>query len=159
MTSRGGNDVRLRRVLEGPLEAPAWPAGYVMRTLAPGDERALHALLLGVFGGEIEAGFDDWWAKRSGDAEFDPALSFLAFALGGQMVGAACCWTSGFLKDLAVHPTARRLGLGEALVRQVLLAFRARGVGHVDLKTNRIDNAGAMRLYRRLGFVEVEWEG
>jgi ribosomal protein S18 acetylase RimI-like enzyme len=158
MSPRGENDVRLRRTLDAALEAPAWPAGYAMRTLVPGDERALHALLIEV-GWEIETDLDDWWAKRSGDAEFDPGLCFLAFDPAGRMVGAACCWTSGYLKDLAVHPAARRLGLGEALVREVLLAFRARSVDHIDLKTNRIDSAAAMRLYERLGFVEVDWEG
>jgi ribosomal protein S18 acetylase RimI-like enzyme len=158
MSPRGENHVRLRRTLDAALEAPAWPAGHVMRTLAMGDEGSLHRLLLEV-GWEIEPNLDDWWTKRSGDAEFDPGLCFVAFDPAGRMVGAACCWTSGFLKDLAVHPAARRRGLGEALVRHVLQAFRARGVDHVDLKTNRLDSAAAIRLYERLGFVEVDWEG
>jgi ribosomal protein S18 acetylase RimI-like enzyme len=158
MAPRGENHVRLRRTLDAALEAPVWPGCYVIRTLVAGDEGYLHALLIEV-GWEIGPDPDDWWAERSGDAEFDPGLCFLAFDPAGRMVGAACCWTSGYLKDLAVHPAARRLGLGEALVREVLLAFRARGVDHVDLKTNRIDSAAAMRLYRRLGFVEVDWEG
>ena len=58
MSPPGENDVRLRRTLEGVLEAPVWPAGYVMRTLFPGDERALHALLLEV-GWEIAVDCDD----------------------------------------------------------------------------------------------------
>ena len=158
MSPRGENDVRLRRTLDAALAVPVWPAGYVMRTLVPGDEGSLHALLLEV-GWEIDPDLEDWWAERSGDDEFDPALCFLAFDPAGRMVGAACCWTSGYLKDLAVHPAARRMGLGEALVRQVFQSLRARGIGHVDLKTNRIDSADAMRLYRRLGMVEVDWEG
>src|SRR5262249_46718960 len=158
MSLRGENDVRLRRTVDAALGAPVWPAGYVMRTIATGDEQALHALLLEV-GWEIDPDFEDWWAERSGDDEFDRELCFLVFDPAGRMVGAACCWTSGYLKDLAVHPAARRRGLGEALVRQVLQAFRARGVKHVDLKTNRIDSADAVRLYQRLGMVEVDWEG
>jgi ribosomal protein S18 acetylase RimI-like enzyme len=159
MMSPGDGDVRLRRRLEGALDEPVWPSGHVMRTLAPGDERDLHALLFEVFGPEMDASFDEWWAGRSGDDEFDPGLCFLVFDPAGRLVAAACCWTSGFLKDLAVHPAARRRGLGEALVRQVFVAFRVRGIGHVDLKTNRIENADAMRLYQRLGMVEVGWEG
>src|SRR4051794_19762806 len=135
MSPRGENHVRLRRTLDATVQSSVWPRGSVIRTLAAGDEGSLHALLLEV-GWEIEPDLDEWWAKRSGDAEFDPGLCFLAFDAAGLMVGAACCWTSGFLKDLAVHPAARRRGLGEALVREVLLALRARGVDHVDLKTN-----------------------
>lgn len=128
-----------------------------MRTLRPGDEIPLHALFDLAFG---DTGpFDLWWPARSGDAEFDPALCFLAFDAETGLAGAAQCWTGAYVKDLAVHPKARGRGLGEALMLTAFRAFRDRGAAHVDLKTNRVGNAAAYRLYRRLGMVEVGWGG
>lgn len=159
MPPRGLSDVRLRRDLSSPFPEPSWPAGFVMRTLTPTEAPALHALITTVFDDGADGPFEVWWPKHSGDPEFDPELCFLVFAPGGALVGAALCWTSGFIKDLAVHPSVRRLGLGEALMLQAFAAFRRRGVGHVDLKTSLSANADAVRLYRRLGMVEVDWEG
>lgn len=151
------NDVRLRKFLANPLPEPVWPSGFVVRAFEYGDARALHALFAMAF--EDQAPFDDWWPRLSGDAEFDPQLCLLAFDAREQLAGAAQCWTSGYVKDLAVHPDARGKGLGEALMLAVFRAFRDRGAAHVDLKTNRVGNAAAYRLYRRLEMVEVDWGG
>jgi ribosomal protein S18 acetylase RimI-like enzyme len=62
----------------------------------------------------------------------------------------AQCWTSSFIKDLAVHPAARRRGLGRALMLATFHAFAQRGSTHVDLKV-REENAAAQALYRSLG--------
>lgn len=151
------NDVRLRKSLADALPEPVWPPGLVVRPFEYSDARALHALFDMAF--EDQAPFEDWWPKLSGDAEFDPTLCFLAFGPDGRLLGGAQCWTSGYVKDLAVHPDARGKGLGEALMLAVFRAFRDRGAAHVDLKTNRIGNAAAYRLYRRLGMTEVDWGG
>jgi ribosomal protein S18 acetylase RimI-like enzyme len=155
----GPDDVRLRRHLDGDLSAAELPAGLVIRGLRPGDPHTLHELLAEVLGDVVDPSFEKWWQVRSADPEFDAELCFLAFEPAGYLVGAACCWTSGFVKELAVHPAMRRRGIGAALLGQVFAAFRARGLSHVDLKTNLTDNADAVRLYRRLGMVEVGWEG
>ncbi len=55
-----------------------------------------------------------------------------------------------FVKDLAVHPAARRRGLGRALMLAVFQEFSRRGAVHVDLKV-REENAAAQALYRSLG--------
>ena len=152
-------DVRLRRRLDQPIGGPEWPCGFVVRGLRLGDERGLHALLAEVLGDVVEPSFEPWWEKRLADAEFDTELCFLVFDAGERLVAAACCWTSGFVKELAVHPSVRRRGVGEALMRHTFQTFRARGCSHVDLKTNLAENADAARLYRRLGMIEVAWEG
>lgn len=129
-----------------------------MRTLLVSDAPEVHALLCAVFDDEPK-NFDAWWAARSGDAEYDPSLCFLAFDGAGTLAGLAWCWKDAFLKDLAVSSAARRKGLAEALCRHVFAAFRERGAAHVDLKTNLVLNADAVRLYRRLGMYEVGWAG
>ena len=156
---QGENDVRLRRMLPGEIRSPQWPDGFAMRTFQAADAPVLHELLELVFDDGMNGPFDQWWSRLSADAEFDPELCFMVFDSGGRLAGAALSWTSGFLKDLAVHPDFRGRGIAEALLWHVFATFAARGVGHVDLKTSLVDNAAAVRLYRRLGMVEVDWAG
>jgi ribosomal protein S18 acetylase RimI-like enzyme len=148
---------RMRRHLAGPLEAPAFPAGFTLRTFEKADARAVHALLETAYwaGGGGADKFSRWWPKLRKDPEFDPALCFLAEDADG-LAGVAQCWTSGFVKDLAVHPRARKRGLGRALMLTVFAAFRARGWEHVDLKVQADNPSGAVALYRALGMEVVE---
>jgi len=151
--------VRFRRDLDGDLSAPKWPAGFSMRSFRTSDAEALHALLFEVFDDGSIGPFESWWRKLSTDPEFDPALCFLVFDGGNRLVAAAQCWTSAYLKDLAVRPEARRCGLAEALLCQVFCTFRARGAAHVDLKTDLVKNGDAVRLYERMGMRRVPLEG
>ncbi|UDL92919.1 GNAT family N-acetyltransferase [Mesorhizobium sp. PAMC28654] len=153
------NDVRLRKILDDTLTAPRWPDGFLMRTFEHTDAPALHALLTEVFDDGKDGLFDEWWPSISGDAEFDPALCFLVIDAKGLLAAAALCWTSAFVKDLVVHPEARERGIGEALMRHAFATFAARGAGHVDLKTNTVESAAAVRLYERLGMKPVAWQG
>jgi ribosomal protein S18 acetylase RimI-like enzyme len=146
----------MRVELPGPGGEPSWPEGIALRTFAPGDARALHALLVHGYrrGGGVVASFDEWLPSMTGDEEFDPELWFLA-AAGGELAGAALCWTSAFVKDVVVHESWRRRGLGEALLRHVVAVFAARGAPAVELKVDA-ENAAAIALYERLGFGVVE---
>ena len=58
------------------------------------------------------------------------------------------------LVRIAVLPERRRLGLGRTLLQQTLSRLAAAGVREVFLDVRR-DNAGALALYRRLGFERV----
>ncbi|MDX8480228.1 GNAT family N-acetyltransferase [Mesorhizobium sp. VK24D] len=153
------NDIRLRKILDEGLTAPLWPEGFIMRPFEHRDAHALHALLEEALDDGAEGPFEDWWQRISGDAEFDPDLCFLVIDAKGLLAAAALCWTSAFVKDLAVHPGSRRQGIGEALMRHAFLTFRDRGAAHVDLKTDTVKNAPAFRLYERLGMIPVAWEG
>jgi ribosomal protein S18 acetylase RimI-like enzyme len=148
---------RMRVDLEGNAPGePAWPEGIRVSTFRQEDAGALHALLEHGYrkgGGSVD-GFETWLPAVTGDGEFDPSLWFLARA-EDRLAGAALCWTSAFVKDLVVHESWRRRGLGEALLRRVLTEFAARGAAAVELKVHAT-NAGAVRLYERLGFVVVE---
>lgn len=105
-------------------------------------------------GGEVGT-FNAWWAGLRNDDEFAEDLCFLAVSDEGGVVGVAQCWTSAFIKDLAVHPLYRRRGIAEALLKAVFYEFHRRGGRQVDLKV-RIDNAtGALQLYEKIGMREV----
>mgnify|MGYP002277826762 CR=1 FL=1 len=148
--------LRMRMDLGSAPQRPAWPAGYAPRKFVLSDAAALHALLAEAYedGGGAIGPLSDWRPALLGDAEFDPALAFLAEEEStGRIAGAALCWTPGFVKDVAVARTARRRGLASALMQAAFAAFRARGLSHVDLKV-RPDNASAIALYRSLGMYE-----
>jgi len=143
--------LRMRRELSGKIETPVWPAGVHCRTLQKKDGRAAHAVLSGGYweGGGGAPKFRQWWSQLQKDSEFDPTLFFLAIDRG-EIVGLAQCWTSAFVKDLAVLPRVRRIGVGRALMLTALHTFASRGAASVDLKV-REENLTAQRLYHDLG--------
>ncbi len=135
---------------------PAWPAGTVVRGFEPADALRLHALLEHGYrnGGGSVAPFETWFEALTGDSEFDPQTCFLVFA-GDELAAASICWTSGFVKDLVVHESWRRQGLGESILQLAFRTFQERGAARVDLKVE-VQNAGAIRLYERVGMYLVE---
>lgn len=148
------NAILLRRDLVALFGHPAWPTGVSLVPFA--DELALdaHALLRDAYrdgAGEVPASFVDWWLSVSSDEEFDPALLFFAQAEDGRLAGFALCWTSGFIKDLAVATAFRRKGLATALLDTIFAAFAERGETEVRLKV-RADNLVARRAYEKAGF-------
>lgn len=58
---------------------------------------------------------------------------------------------AGLLRSVAVEPSARKSGLGAALVGRVVAAARAAGLGELYLLTTT-----APGFFERLGFVRVE---
>jgi [ribosomal protein S18]-alanine N-acetyltransferase len=57
----------------------------------------------------------------------------------------------GHVKDVAVHPDRRGLGVGSALLSRVLAVLAAHGADSVKLEV-RESNDEAKRLYRKFGF-------
>ncbi len=150
---------RLRKDLRGLLREPVWPSGSRLVAFDPIHQaEPVHQLLAEAYatgGGHVGA-FVTWWTSIRVDPEYDPSLILLAVDHEDSIVGVAFCWTSGFLKDLAVAVPWRRRGLGEALLRHAFLVFRTRGAEHLDLKVECDNPSGAGRLYRRLGMRLVE---
>lgn len=147
--------LRLRRDLGQPVEPAEWPKAFSCRTLLPGDAPAVYALfrLCGLCRPDTPDA-DSWWMTLSGDSEFDEQLCFLVTDEQGRLAGAAQCWSSAFLKDLAVHPDFRRRGIGVNLLRHVFQTFRRRGEPHIDLKVDA-GNVTAIRLYESTGMRQV----
>ena len=129
-----------------------------MRCFEPGDAPALHALLTEVFDDGADGPFDAWW-PRIATTPNSTRRCALVIDAKGRLAAAALCWTSAFVKDLAVHPEARGKGVAEALMWHAFSTFRERGADYVDLKTNTVENPAAVRLYERLGMKPVAWEG
>jgi ribosomal protein S18 acetylase RimI-like enzyme len=138
---------------------PVWPSGVRLVPFEPERHPGrVHALLVAAYaqgGGYVEP-FAIWWPSLRDDAEYDPRLCLIAVNERDDIVGVAQCWTSAFIKDLAVHPNQRRQGLGSALLCKAFHAFRERGAVFIDLKVDADNPSGALRLYRAHGFEKIE---
>jgi ribosomal protein S18 acetylase RimI-like enzyme len=106
-------------------------------------------------GGEI-LDFQAWAMRLRGDAEYDPELCFAVRDIAsGRMAGFAQCWTSAFIKDIAVAADWRRQGLGHALMAHIFAVFRARGEIAVNLKVEADNPSGAVNFYQSLGMEQA----
>lgn len=146
----------MRVVLADVPEPPAWPAGIRVRSFTEEDAPRVHGLLERGYsaGGGAVPPYREWLETGLADAEYDPALWFLAEA--DELAGVCLCWTGGWVKDLVVVREWRRRGLGEALLRHAFAAFRARGLPAAELKVHADNPSGARRLYERVGMRTVE---
>jgi ribosomal protein S18 acetylase RimI-like enzyme len=144
----------LRMVIElDPAQAPpVWREGVTVSTWRDGCGPAVHAVLFEAFAGSREGvlPFNQWLPRLTSDAEFDPALCFLAHS-DGELAGVCLCWTSAFVKDLAVRPAFRGRGIGTALLRHSFAELARRGAKRVALKVDAHNPTGAVRLYERVG--------
>ncbi|VVN71845.1 GNAT family N-acetyltransferase [Pseudomonas fluorescens] len=148
----------LRRDLTEVLPPVIWPNGISLTEYRPALAEAVHGLMeLGYQhgGGRVPA-LGIWREHFETDAEYDPALCFIASDAQG-LVGVVQCWTSAYIKDLVVHPRARDQGLGRALLLHAFTVFQQRREGFVDLKVLE-DNQRARRLYERVGMRLVRRE-
>ncbi|OCR22855.1 hypothetical protein AFK24_22335 [Pseudomonas syringae] len=128
----------------------------VRQGFAPEDAMQIHQLLILGYqnGGGSVTDYPTWLRTLHTDPEFDPSLCFSAWDESG-LVGVMQCWTSAFIKDLVVHPRARRQGIALALLNHGFHTFGLRGEGWVDLKVME-NNFDARRLYEKAGMRYVQ---
>lgn len=95
------------------------------------------------------------WTRQQLAEELGRAQSHVLVAeLDGAVVGHAIGWSVAGdteVMELAVHPDARRRGLGQALLR-ALLGICGGGPAFLEV---RATNAPALALYAREGFVQT----
>lgn len=149
----------LSKRLSDPDPDPApWPHGLALRPFGPSNAPGARALLNAAYarGGGDVAPFGPWWEALLADPEYDPDLCLvLEDTARSAVVGFAHCWTSAFVKDLAVDEALRGRGLGRGLMLRAFRLFRERGVAEVRLKVRRDNPSGAPAFYRSLGMDAV----
>jgi mycothiol synthase len=165
LEQRGYTTVRtlhkMRRPLEPlPPEEPL-PDGVTVRSFVPGqDEDAWLAVNAAAFAAlRDQAGWqrEDILAREN-EAWFDPA-GFLLAERDGELLGFH--WTKVHTADLGevyvlgIGPAAQGMRLGAALLQRGLAYLAGRGCRDVMLYVDDA-NAGALRLYERTGFSEVD---
>lgn len=144
---------RFSRRLDGIQALPNWPAGFALRPFIPArSARPVHRLLEEAYatGGGSVPDFQAWWSWLSADDEYDPALVVTVFDPAGELAGVAICWTTAFVKDLAVARAHRRRGLATRLLQHAFATFHRRGAPAVDLKVD-VDNPAAISLDHSVG--------
>ncbi|WP_445682407.1 GNAT family N-acetyltransferase [Radicibacter daui] len=142
---------------------PVWPSGFRLAPFTPDRAREMHSLFAEAYrhGGGSVGPFEDWWQATRSDSEFDPALCFLVEDADARLAAAALCWTSAFVKDIAVREDCRRHGLGRALLTHIAATFHARGFHAIELKVEKDNPSGAVAFYQRFGFMpkgEAGWD-
>jgi ribosomal-protein-alanine N-acetyltransferase len=97
----------------------------------------------------------NWPESALQGGAFDPISTFAFFGeKAGQPTGFIIgrqAEEEGEVLNLAVTPTARRQGQGQALVEQLLRSFRNRAVTSVFLEVRK-SNSVAIAFYEKLGF-------
>ncbi|WP_433738759.1 GNAT family N-acetyltransferase [Pseudomonas putida] len=148
----------MRRDLVEVVPAVRWPTGIQLTHYRPELAAAVHHLMEQGYrdgGGRVPT-LESWQQLYETDPEHDPDLCFVLVDAEG-VVAVCQCWTSAYIKDLVVHPRARRQGLGRALLLNAFKVFQQRREGFVDLKVLE-DNLRARRLYESVGMREVRRE-
>jgi len=136
MTGPGG--VRSATADDLPVLESFWRA-FEAEIPPPQHEEVDEATELGEIREIVGSGLG-WVAERDGGA--------VGMALARRTGPKA-----GRLTDLYVAPDARRMGVGEALVRAVVDRFTADGIEYVDLEV-MATNAAARAIYAHWGFRE-----
>jgi GNAT superfamily N-acetyltransferase len=152
------------------MDHPAPPAHPRVWLAEPHEAQDVARLLVGF---RDHLGFD-WPPDASFEASVrrlmdDPATEYL---LGTTDAGSApggvvqlrfrwAVWRDSYdclLEDLFVAPSARRGGLGRALVAATIERARARGCRRIELDTAET-NTAARALYASMGFDDGAYEG
>ena len=98
------------------------------------------------------------WSENSISSELTNPLSCWLVALDGDRVagyvGSQTVLDESDMMNIAVDPQYRRQGIAQALVEELVKCLARKGSRCLTLEV-RASNAGAIALYRKLGFVQV----
>lgn len=101
--------------------------------------------------------FSDPWSEKSFlDSLKNPFSHFFVFEETGVSgyIGLYAVSGEGSITNVAVHPEKRGLGIGEALVREVIKLGDTLSLEYITLEV-RESNTPARRLYEKCGFSGV----
>ena len=102
--------------------------------------------------------FSDPWSKETFMEELQLKLAIpLVVKLEEKVVGYTCLWHLDDqleVANFAVSPDHRKKGVGEKLMKRILMEAKERGCKSIVLSV-RESNQGAVNLYTKFGFVEV----
>ncbi|PTL37420.1 ribosomal protein S18-alanine N-acetyltransferase [Alkalicoccus saliphilus] len=106
---------------------------------------------------EVEAeSFTTPWTREAFHQEIKKnqfAYYFIAES-GGKVIGYCGLWVivgDAHITNIAVHPEARRMGVGEGLMEAAVKMARMLGADTLSLEV-RVSNEPAQTLYRKFGF-------
>ena len=124
----------------------------ILRRANEGDIDAIAAMELICFPEEP-------WSREMVAAEFsglNPSRYYIAEE-DGKIAAYAGIWLlppEGYITNVAVHPEARRKGLGSQILQKLVEEGLLEGVTDITLEV-RVSNAPAIALYKSFGFEEA----
>ena len=150
--------VQFQHSLAGLLPAPALPDGFLLRPLAGEQEVNAYAEL-------HRAAFDstsmtpDWRARTLRMPHYRPELDLVVAAPDGTLAGFCVGWFNeerqiGQIEPMGVHPRFQKLGIGRALLFEILRRFKEHGAAYALVETE-VDRFAAQRAYESVGFRPV----
>ncbi len=102
--------------------------------------------------------FSDPWSKETFMEELQLKIAIpLVATLEKEVVGYTCLWhldDQMEIANFAISPDHRSKGIGEKLMKRILLEAKERGCKSIVLSV-RESNKAAINLYIKFGFVEV----
>jgi ribosomal protein S18 acetylase RimI-like enzyme len=154
----------MRIDMDSSPPAPAWPPGIVLLPYTSENLRELYTAHREAFQDHFgyvelpfESGLEQFQHGLENDPQHDPALWFVARD-GNEIVGYCLCriaspsdHDAGYVNILGVRRTARKRGLGLALLQHAFGEFHRRGQMHVELGVDAENLTGALRLYEKAG--------
>jgi ribosomal protein S18 acetylase RimI-like enzyme len=137
------------------------PEGFIIQPVAADNYRAIWEALEAAFADEAErstASEDSYQGFLS-----DPKLSATLWQVvwhANQVVGVSFGGVSdikvGYISQLGIKPSWRRLGLGRALCVQMLHLLKAHGAEQARVLTDAENPYGAQRMFEKIGFTIVK---
>ena len=153
----------------GPPPPALPPAGYRLRTMRRGEERAVYDMAQLAFRdhfGHVEPASEEedfrHWLHYFIDYDgFDPETQLVAEDGSGAIAGMCLCRPDdgaredvGWVGTLGVLREHRRKGLAEALLRRSFAVFREKGKSGVALGVDADSLTSATRLYEKCGMYQ-----
>jgi mycothiol synthase len=143
--------------LDPDPEVRAAPAGISIGPIRRGvEEREIHRVIEEAFRGAFgwtEQSFEAFHHDTFEAATFDPELLLVARngdRIAGVLHGIAT-EREGHVSVVAVREGFRGRGIGESLLRRSFAIFARRGLARTWLNVDGDNDAGAVRLYERVG--------
>ena len=102
--------------------------------------------------------FSSPWSRQAFEHDIgNNSLSrYYIVELDGIIIAYGGIWLihpEGHITNIAVHPAHRRKGVGKELLRHIIETTEGEGITCHTLEV-RISNEGALKLYRKAGFIE-----
>ena len=101
--------------------------------------------------------FPDPWSEKSFKDEMENINTAYFVAKEDKVLGYAgvwCVFENADITNIAVSPDARRRGIGEALLCELINAAQKRNADNIRLEVRK-SNGAAIGLYKKCGFLEV----
>ncbi len=147
--------VQMQHLLTEPLAEAQLPAGFTLRPLAGMQEvEAYVALHRAAF--ESTSMTVEWRQRTLLTPSYNPELDLVLVAPDKTLVGFCVGWLDPFraigqIEPIGVHPDVQGIGLGNALLHEILRRFKAYGAKRARVETNG-DRIPAIRAYESAGF-------